>query len=480
MNRILLFSSLTFCLMSCSQLFEDENLEKTEHTLNEKEDTQGPASLRDGQTPEPPKSPQDFRPNEISSTSEKLNISSNFSFVNETTIGTGLGHWLDSLPFPNAHDPEVPFASYSRAENVLFLRKNTALSFASFALDRPLTIRSFGHDIILAGGHLDSVHVDTSHPGSSSGSLYVFTENESQPTFRVEGAQGESGRNGDCSDLGQRCVPVSDHTTRIDSPFPSVEWKEVSLRRMVLWTDPILSEAFKKSLVSATQRFQRNYSPSDLCSNAEYAIVNEKTHNFSGEVELIQTIKMPISFQQTQYENERNSRLYAGSPGSDGQDSGHVIVLRLGSADATFKTPIPGGLGGRGGRNYKTAPLNRTAPFTAESHVVDEQIGLSKFKITTVLTGRCGGQIGRPPLPARAEFVQLLKEETVKLSTGFLLSSKSISLESIDDGADLPKSITEFETNGRSGKSGWYERRVYGDRKEWANLMPTNLLFPED
>jgi hypothetical protein len=375
-------------------------------------------------------------------------------------------------------DSQPPYASYIPSENTLILGRNLALSFTSFELESPLTIRTFGHDVILAGNQLDSVHIDTSHSHSASGSIYVFTESESEPTFRVDGAPGEAGQDGDCSTQPRRCVPVSDRTTRIESPSPTVEWKESTLRRSIEWNDPLLSENFRKDLISKTQPFNRSYGESDLCQNADYAILYEQKQEFSGRLELIQTLKIPISFTNTASESTRNAKLFAGTNGSHGQNSGRVIILKLGTENNAFKFPIPGGLGGKGGRNFKTAALKRLQPFKAESKVISEQIGLANLKVNTLLQGRCGGQIGRQPLPSRAEFTHSLNSETVNMSFGFKLSNDSISLESHNEGIDLPLGTREFGTDGRSGQNGLFERRVYASRDDWESLMPINLIYP--
>ena len=480
MNVLLIISSFALSLVSCSNLFEDENLHQVQVPPAETHSPSDPIPTPTENENEPlqptRESDSDTPPQKNFYRTGQLKLDPDFQFINEKTVETGLSQWLESLPLPSA---QTPFASYAPTENELTLHKNTALSFASFNLARPLTIRTLGHDIILAGDQLGTLHVDTTHPNKASGSLYVFTEHESEPTFRVEGASGEAGRDGDCSAHLERCIPISDHSTRIETPQPTVEWKEVTLRRMVSWNDNLLSEPFRQQFLSSLQRFHRNYTASDLCMTSEYGQLSEQKREYSGEIEFIQTIRIPVSFKHSQSGDERDAKLFAGTQGSDGQNSGQAIILRLGFENDTSITPIAGGQGGKGGRNFKTAALKSLSTFKVESHIIDEHIDLSKFKIKTLLSGRCASEVGRMPQNSSAELTNTLKQKTIKMSLGHQLSNDSIMLELLNDGTDLPKSTSEFAPHGRSGLSGKFERRVFADRDEWRSNMPANLIFPD-
>lgn len=473
-------SSLIFALLGCSDIFEDEHdkQQAQEHVVDEKS-IQIPAE----RISEPRQQVEESQPDVSSAstppTARSLNLNPDFIFINEKTIQMALNEWLNSLPKQSAQGPSAPFAVYSASENVLTVNKNTALSFASFQIDKPLTIRTFGHDVILAGDHFEFVHVDTSHPSKASGSLYVFTESESEPTFRVSGSPGETGRDGDCSIHSERCVPVSDRTTRFETLPPSVEWKETTLRKVIHWNSPDVGKEFTKRLISLAQRFHRNYAAHDLCPTAEHALLHEQTHEYSGEVELIQTLKTPLSFRHIDTENQRNATLYEGTRGGNGQNSGQVIIVRHGASDHVWKTPIPGGVGGAGGRNFKTAPLKSLPRFRVETNVIEEKIGLSKFKIKTHLSGQCAGELGMRPQHVRAEFVHSIQPDTFQWPLGVKLSNDSMTLQTLQEGNDLPIDTMESAAHGRSGTSGMYERRHYSDKNEWRKLMPVNLIFPD-
>lgn len=470
---------ITLALAGCGSVFEEVSapvtaeqiaapLEHTPETGEKQSQQQRPDKQAEIETPPD----QDFHSKDLDLT----RMSRNFVFIDEKNTGTTLSKWIESLPI---HGHGTPVASYDKSDNELQLFKNISLSFKSFRLDQPLTIRTNGHDIILAGTDLDLIHVDTTSSNSKSGSLFVFTNTHSSPTFRVEGEAGQKGSDGDCLMHRTRCIPVSDRKTRAQTPRPDISWSEKTLSRQVPWQSNFLSQEIKEKLIASMKSLHPDRGLYDLCTNSDFAVLDGKDSSYEGEVELVQRLKAPKAALIEDLESEQHAKLFEGTIGEHGQDSGSVFIIELGKERNVRKFPIPGGMGGSGGRNFKIAARSKMNRFTVESEILSEEIVIKKLKVRTVLSGRCAGEVGRPPQRQRQEFVDSLKQDTIQVSLGLKLSNDTLVVESMSEGADLPLDIKERQPQGWNGKAGSFLHLTLTSLMEWSKLVPLNLSFPE-
>lgn len=403
----------------------------------------------------------------------ELNLTQEFIYLNENELRLSFNEWLAQLPGKNTAAAGTHFDASRRT---LSLSQNTALSFSNFLIESPIVIRTHGHHLILAGDELDKVHVDTTNPTGASGSLYIFTPSRSVPTFRVEGSAGAQGADGDCGPLAKSCVGVADQTSRTIAPLPDVEWSEQTLRRLIHWESeqltPSIRETIKKQLLTLTPKLNAGA----LCDTDMSSALHETRVSFEGYLELHQTVKMPIGLASGNAQHAGKAVLHLGAEGQSGQDAGRVVVVDMDRETQSRRTLIPGGAGGRGGRNYKSARTAARDRIVVRSVITSEHFDLSELKARTVLSGACAGEVGRRPQRVSREFLNRLTRQSIAMPSGLKLAERELVVEASPEGTDSLIDTPEHQPDGLPGRNGSLLHLTFSSAAAWRKLLPKHVL----
>lgn len=482
MARLLLVT-LAAVLMSCGTVFETNSSEMetsvpavTQESFPEKKHI---PSREYSTTPAPelptesPSQAPSF-PDADTVMLDELNISTDFMYLNEQELGLSFTDWLRQLPDQSIADTATHF---DEQRNTLNLTQNTSLSFASFQMKYPITIRTHGHNLILAGADLENIHVDTTHPKKTSGSLYVFTQSHSTPTFRVEGTSGAQGADGDCGPHVKTCVVVSDDTSRTIIPMPDIEWIEKPLRQDIPWTsdqwDRDLKDKIERQLFALTPSFNAT----DLCDTSMSAALHGSRVSFEGQIELQQSVRMPVGMASGYAGRGRSAELYLGTTGQRGQDAGNVVIVEMGEVSQSTRTLILGGQGGRGGRNYKSARAAATDRHVVHSKITSENLNLSGLKARVVLSGACAGEVGRRPQSVSRDFLTPLIRQSISMSSGLSLANRELVIEASTEGSDSLLDIPEHQQDGLPGRNGSLLHLTFSSAGAWRMALPKHVLI---
>lgn len=390
---------------------------------------------------------------------------------------TNFNDWLST---PSGSDKISEYGIFNSERNELNLQRDITLSFSSFASDKPLVIRTHGNRLILTGHSFANLFVETTTSKGPSGNVVIFATGSDLPKLRSEGYDGPDGKNAACEFRDHPCVAVEDTTTRIPPKPATFAWETEVVEHSYSWNDSFLNQQWKDNIRSQALFFDKGTIQSDLCGTDEFVQLNFSEPQIEGLVALQQTIKNPVEKTDEPLTLVHDAMLLTGNPGEAGQNAGSVWIYQLGNNNKENERVVMGGRGGRGGRHLKYPPTMPRATEVIESKVIFEQLELSGLNARLIVSGFCGGEIGRRPRNVYKEYVASFSQKTLAVSSGLELRRRSIQLIAQGGGRDIDASLASTNRSGADGANGIYRHLVISDWEKWRNSLPAGLSVPKE
>ncbi len=385
--------------------------------------------------------------------------------------------WLNTS---SGSDKISEFGIFNSGRNELILKTDITLSFSSFASEKPLIIRTHGHKLFLAGHSFANLFVETSSSAGPSGDVVIFATGSDLPTLRSEGHDGPDGKSAPCEFSDHPCVAVEDTTTRRPPKPPTFAWDTEVVGHNYSWNDSFLNQQWKDTIRSRALFMDKDTIRSDLCGTDEFVQLNFSEPQIEGVVALQQMIKYPVEKSDEPLTADHDAVLLTGTPGEAGQNAGSVWIFQLGSTNRTTESVVMGGRGGRGGRHLKYPPTMPSTQEVIESKVIAEQLELSALDARMIVSGFCGGEIGRRPKNVYKEYVGTFSQKTIAITTNLELRRRSIQLMAQSAGRDIDTSLPSMNRSGADGRNGTYRHLLISDWEKWRKSIPSSLPIPQE
>jgi|GEM_PF-658630 len=390
---------------------------------------------------------------------------------------TNFNDWLST---PSGSDKISEFGIFNSERNELNLKKDITLSFSSFASEKPLIIRTHGHKLFLAGHSFANLFVETSSSAGPSGDVVIFATGSDLPNLRSEGHDGPDGKNAPCEFRDHPCVAVEDTTTRRPPKPPTFAWETEAVEHYYSWNDSFLNQQWKDTIRSQALFMDKDTIRSDLCGTDEFVQLNFPEPQIEGVVALQQTITNPVKKADEPLSLVHDAVLLTGTPGEAGQNAGSIWIYQLGNSNRETERVLMGGRGGRGGRHLKYPATMPSTEEVIESKVIAEQLELSALNARMIVSGFCGGEIGRRPKNVYREYVGTFSQKTIAITTNLELRRRSIQLMAQSAGRDIDTSLPSMNRSGADGKNGIYRHLLIFDWKKWRSSVPLGLSIPQE
>ena len=360
---------------------------------------------------------------------------------------------------------------YDKSNNILRTKKNVALSFKKFAHTTPLTIKTFGHDLVLAGHSLQNVIIDTSIDDNHSGNVLIFLSGTDLPTINTTGYSGKDGKDAECTTLVQRCVQIQDRETRIHDT-PNFQWMFNIIDQIFPWTDPAIKQEWRDNVHKNINDVARQSLGTGACPGGVDLSIRSNIRTVV-EGTLIRTQIIKYATQENESSQlQRDSILIPGTRGEDGGHSGNVKIFQLANFNSKRNWIIPGGSAGKGGLNLKTPAAAARETKIIHSEATIDHLDLRELKVEFSASGLCFGEYDSPPRRESSRVRGTFRTKTIPISTDVVLQKISLQLPALSEGRDLDPWTPTHQASGLEGRNAQGLHQTIKNSDTWKKIIP--------